>query len=47
MMLSPSISERTVDFLEGNGTVDDEEERKTHVGAVLAPRQLAIALRRT
>jgi DNA helicase II / ATP-dependent DNA helicase PcrA len=47
VVMSPSTAKGIVDFLTGDGAVDNEEARKIYVGASRAQRLLAIALPRT
>jgi len=47
VVMSPSTAKGIVDFLAGDGAVDNEEARKIYVGASRAQRLLAIALPRT
>ena len=47
VVMSPSTAKDIVDFLTGDGAVDNEEARKIYVGASRAQRLLAIALPRT
>ncbi|KQX52573.1 hypothetical protein ASE71_33050 [Ensifer sp. Root954] len=47
VVMSPSTAKGIVDFLTGDGAIDNEEARKIYVGASRAQRLLAIALPRT